>query len=137
MNLIQFARIHRGIFLYVFFGALTTIVNVVVYYLCAHPLDLGEMTSVVISWIASVYFAYVTNRKWVFHSSRSGFHDILIECFSFYGARLTTGIIDFAIMYLFVVMLDFDDVIVKIISNIIVIILNYIASKVIIFKNNI
>ena len=70
---------YRDVIPYLVFGVLTTIVNIVAYWVCAHPLHLGIMVSTVIAWVLSVLFAYVTNRKWVFHSEASGAGEILRE----------------------------------------------------------
>ena len=63
---------YKDVIAYLFFGVCTTVVNVVVYWLAAHPCGLGTMPSAVIAWIAAVLFAYVTNKKWVFHSEARG-----------------------------------------------------------------
>ena len=123
---------------YLFFGVCTTLVNVVSYWGCAHLLHMPTINSTIIAWILAVAFAYVTNRKWVFHSKAHGRAAIIREICSFVVCRLFTGLLDIAIMYVFVDRLHCNDVVVKIISNIVVIIVNYIASKLFIFnaKNN-
>ena len=125
---------YREVILYIFFGGCTTLVNIVVYYLCAHPLNMLTTMSTIISWILSVTFAYVTNKIWVFESNVDNKHDLLKEMVSFYGCRLSTGILDLIIMIVFVDILMFNDLIIKILSNILVIVLNYVASKLYIFK---
>ena len=125
---------YKEVILYIFFGGCTTLVNIVVYYLCAHPLDMSTTMSTIISWILSVTFAYVTNKIWVFESNVDNKHDLLKEIVSFYGCRLSTGILDLIIMIVFVDILMFNDLIIKILSNILVIVLNYVASKLYIFK---
>lgn len=125
---------YKDIIPYAIFGVLTTIVNMVVYWLAAHPLGLSVMVSTVIAWIAAVLFAYVTNRKWVFHSQVQGTKEIVQELVSFFACRLATGVVDWACMFIFVDLLHFNDVIIKAAANVLVIILNYIASKLVIFK---
>lgn len=120
---------------YTIFGVLTTVVNIFVYWLMAHPLGLSTLLSTIIAWIAGVVFAYVTNRKWVFHSNTCGAAQIIKELFSFFLCRLATGIIDWILMWLFVDKLYFDDMLIKTLSNVLVIILNYVASKLLIFRN--
>lgn len=126
---------YKDIIPYGVFGVLTTVVNIVSYWIAAHPLGLSVMTSTVIAWFLSVLFAYVTNRKWVFHSEADGFEAIVKEMVSFFGCRLATGFVDLACMFLFVDVLHLDDVVIKVIANIIVIVLNYVASKLVIFKH--
>lgn len=119
---------------YMFFGVCTTLVNVVAYWICAHPLGLGTMASTIIAWIIAVLFAYITNRKWVFHSETRGANEVSKEIASFFGCRLATGVVDWFCMFAFVELLNMNDVVVKVVANIIVIVLNYIASKFIIFR---
>lgn len=122
------------IFLYGVFGVLTTILNIFIYWLCTRIFGLQVVLSTVIAWILAVLFAYLTNRKYVFHSTENSSAGIIKEIAEFFFCRLATGIIDVAVMYLFVDVLGFNDVIIKTASNIIVIILNYIASRLFIFK---
>lgn len=126
---------YREIAAYLIFGVLTTVVNIVVYWLAAHPLNIGTVPSSVIAWIAAVLFAYITNRSLVFHSDASGAAGILREIVLFFGARLATGVIDWVFMYVSVDLLHYNDVIMKVIANVIVVILNYLASKLVIFRN--
>lgn len=119
---------------YLFFGVCTTLVNVVAYWICAHLLCLKMMASTIIAWILAVLFAYMTNRKWVFRSEKHEIRDICQEMASFFGCRLATGIVDGLSMYVFVELLSVNDVFVKIAANILVIVLNYVASKLFIFK---
>lgn len=92
------------------------------------------MSGTVIAWIASVLFAYVTNRKWVFHSEANGINEISKEICSLFMCRLVTGVVDWACMWIFVEILNFNDVLIKILANILVIVLNYVASKIFIFR---
>jgi len=125
---------YKSLILYGFFGVCTTVVNVIVYWICSHLLKLDVLTSSVISWFAAVLFAYLTNRKMVFNSSASTAKDIIKEIFSFYIMRLATGVVDWLGMYIFVDLLCFNDMLIKILMNIIVIVLNYVASKLVIFR---
>lgn len=124
---------YKGIILYLFFGVCTTLVNILSYWVCAHPLGMSVMLSTVIAWILAVLFAYVTNRKWVFSSQAKGSQAILRELVSFFACRLATGLVDWAGMYVFVDLLGWNDMIVKAAVNVVVIVLNYVASKLIIF----
>jgi putative flippase GtrA len=130
----QLIEKYKDLIPYAVFGVLTTLVNIVGYWILAHPLGLPVMVSTVIAWILSVLFAYLTNRKWVFHSEAKTNKEVLREAVSFFAARLATGIVDWAAMLVFVDMLKLNDVVIKTLANIIVIILNYAASKFLIFK---
>ena len=116
----------KQIILYAIFGMLTTLVNIVVYFLFARLISINVVFSNVLAWFFSVLFAYVTNRKWVFQSQKK---QVLKECINFYVGRIGTGLLDTCLMFVFVELLEFDDLLVKICVNILVIILNYVISK--------
>lgn len=121
--------------LYGVFGGLTTLVNIAVYWFAAHPFMIPTMPSTILAWAAAVTFAYVTNRKWVFHSEAHTKNEIIKEISSFFSCRLATGAVDWFCMWLFVDVLLLNDIAIKTIANVVVIILNYVASKLIIFKH--
>lgn len=120
---------YKAFILYGFFGVLTTLINIIIYWLFSHLLSLGIMFSTIIAWILAVLFAYVTNRKWVFNSKATMQIEIIKEICSFFACRLFTGIIDWLCMYIFVGLLHMNDMTVKAVANILVIILNYVASR--------
>ncbi len=132
----QLWKRYKEVILYLFFGGCTTVVNIVVYYVCAHPLALGTVASTCCAWLAAVIFAYITNKIWVFESKSQGTKETLKEMASFFSCRIATGLADLAVMYVFVDLLHVNDVIVKIGSNVLVVVLNYLASKLIIFKKD-
>ena len=125
---------YKDIISYLFFGVCTTAVNIIAYWFCSYAMHLSTIPATAIAWILAVAFAYVTNRKWVFNSKAKGAKAIAREIASFVACRLLTGILDVAIMYIFVDRLNCPDLLIKIISNIIVIVVNYIASKLFIFN---
>lgn len=125
---------YQAIVLYMIFGVATTVVNVLVYWLSAHLLGLSVMASTALAWILAVLFAYVTNRRWVFKSAAKVWKEIIKEIIAFFVCRLATGLVDGIAMFILVDIVGLNDIIVKAAANIIVIILNYIASKMIIFK---
>ncbi len=127
---------YKEIINYLIFGVLTTIVSLATYYFLTatilnpdNPLELQIAN--VISWIFAVTFAYFTNRKYVFNSKDN---NIIGEMIKFYLARLASLLIDMALMYIFVSVLKRDHRIVKVIVQIVVVILNYIFSKLLVFK---
>ena len=124
----------KPIILYGFFGVLTTLVNVAVYYLFYERMGLPNLTSTVIAWFFAVLFAFVTNKVFVF-DSKSWKHQLVIpEVLKFFGCRLGTGVIEVGMMVIFVDMFHFNGTIMKLITNFIVIVLNYILSKLVIFR---
>lgn len=135
MNIKQLIIKYRDIIPYAVFGILTTLVNIAVYWVMAHIFNLGVMLSTIIAWVAAVLFAYLTNRKWVFHSEAQIPQEVFKEIISFFTCRIITGVVDWGCMLIFVDMLHFNDVIIKTAANILVIVLNYIASKLVIFRH--
>lgn len=125
---------YKSVLAYLFFGACTTLINVAVYTLCTRFLALAMMTSVCVAWFVAVLFAYVTNRLFVFKSFANSALLVAKEMFLFFACRLATGGFDAFFMHVFVTIFAWHDVLVKIISNILVIIFNYLASKFFIFK---
>ena len=122
----------RQIILYGIAGVITTLINIVAYWALTRLLALNVTLSTAIAWLVAVVFAFWSNRVWVFHSSGK----ILTEAAEFLSARIATGILDVVVMFVFADWLAFPDVWVKAVSNIIVIILNYVLSKVFIFKED-
>ncbi len=137
MDFKQLYEKYKDIIPYAFFGVCTTLVNIASYWVCAHPLRFGTMVSTVIAWILAVLFAYVTNRKWVFNSQAETVAEITKEIISFFGCRLATGVLDWACMFVFVELLGLNDVVIKTIANVLVIVLNYVASKLLIFRKKV
>lgn len=120
--------------LYVFFGGVTTIVNIVTYSLLTRMVHINNMVSNVLAWIITVLVAYITNKLYVFCSKSLNLMVVLRELTSFLVCRLVTLVIDMVIMYIFINILKINDIITKVISNVVVIIANYIFSKLVIFK---
>lgn len=133
MSISELLRRYKSQLLYLFFGGCTTLVNVAVYGLCAHTVNLSTAVSTIIAWAAAVLFAYLTNRTWVFESQARTAGDILREMGSFFLGRALTGGFDLAIMYLCVDRLGLPDMPVKLLSNVVVVILNYVVSKLFVF----
>lgn len=127
----------REMLMYLMFGVLTTVVNYIAYYAFSRLAD-WESTVIptAIAWVIAVLFAYLTNRRWVFKSTAKGFKPVARELAAFIGARAASGAIDIAIMYIFVDIAGFSDLIIKFLSNVLVIILNYVLSKLFVFKAN-
>ena len=134
MEIHQLYKDHKEIVLYALFGALTTASNILVYWFMARLVRTDTMVSAVVAWAVAVLFAYVTNRKWVFYSGASAKSGIAKELISFFACRLATGMVDWGLMLICVDFLLWNDMAVKIVANIIVIVLNYFFSKIVIFR---
>ena len=124
-------EIKRELFFYVVFGVLTTIVNIAVYFFFAKICGVNYIVSNIIAWFLSVLFAYVTNRIFVFESKNS---NIIKEGALFFGGRLFSGVLDTGLMILFIDILSIGDMISKIVIQVIVVIVNYVFSKWIVFN---
>ncbi len=124
----------KQLFLYGVFGVLTTLINIFLYWLCSRVFNLAVVPSTITAWFLAVLFAYYTNGKYVFESEPEKFRARFHEAVNFFACRIATGIFDVVIMYVFADLIGFDDVWVKVASNIIVVILNYVASKIFVFK---
>ena len=108
---------YKEAILYLVFGGFTTLINIVVYALCKHVIGIDTIPANAIAWILSVAFAYVTNKIFVFESKTSGIGALIKECLS----------------YVTVDVLQWSDMVMKILSNILVIVLNFVFSKLFIF----
>lgn len=128
-----FSRFREQI-LYLFFGVCTTAVNFAVYFGCTRLFRMDTVSASTLGWLLSVLFAYVTNRRWVFESKAHGVSEVAKELIAFFGGRLATGVLDIAIMYVTVDLLHFNDAVMKLLSNVIVIVLNYVISKLMVFR---
>ena len=124
-------KLDKELFLYVVFGTFTFFVNIITYFFFESLLGINYLISNILAWFLSVLFAYITNRIWVFESKSP---NILKEMSLFFGGRIFSGAIDTALMYLFIDFLTIGNTISKIVVQVIVVILNYIFSKLIVFK---
>lgn len=125
---------YEELVLYVICGGFTTLVNIVVYGLCADIIGIYYLVSNFIAWVLSVIFAYVTNRKWVFKSRKRGAPAILREFSLFVSGRVMSLLGDMLIMFLCVSVAHLPGLIAKILANIFVMVFNYVFSKLIIFR---
>lgn len=129
---------YQEIINYLIFGFLTTVVSIVSYILFANFLfsektDVTVQISNVLSWICAVIFAYVTNRKYVFNSTMQGRAKVK-EIINFFLARFSSLIIDIALMFVLFSLMHIDDTISKIIVQVVIVIVNYVFSKFLVFK---
>lgn len=129
---------YREIINYLIFGFLTTLVSLVTYYLLTITvLDATNSMQLqianIISWVVGVLFAYFTNRKFVFDSKNMNKKK---EFITFVTSRVSTLLLDMLVMFLFVTVLGYNDKIIKLISQVLVIVGNYLLSKLIVFRKD-
>ncbi len=124
---------YKGIIFYGIFGVLTTVINLAVYYVCCEVIGLANVPGTVIAWVAAVLFAFITNKLFVFDSKDMSMRVFFSELIRFFLARIATGILEVLIMFIGVDVLHGPSMVLKVITNIIVIIVNYILSKLLVF----
>ena len=137
-KLINIYKKYQEIINYLIVGVLTTLVSIFTYFILSLILDINNnilfIFANIISWICAVVFAYITNKKFVFNSTTSNRKEEIKLFSMFVSSRITTLLIELIFMFLTVKVLLLNDKISKVIAQIIVIILNYIISKIFVFK---
>ena len=129
-----FYKKNKEILLYLFFGGLTFIVSIASYAFFNIQIGWNALVANIGSWILAVAFAYVTNRIWVFDSNASTATEFMKEIASFVGGRVATLVIEELILFIFITNMGMNSMLIKVIAQIIVIVLNYVISKLIVFK---
>ncbi len=129
------ARSHWDIVTYLFFGVLTTVVNYLVYLPVYNLLHLSAAFSNAIAWVAAVAFAYLTNKPFVFKSRNWSRQTVIPELTKFVSCRLASGILETAILFVTVDLLHWNGNIWKLVVSVLVVVLNYVASKLLVFKS--
>lgn len=124
----------REMILYIVFGVLTTVLNLVIYFVMTEGMAQNESFSYFIAWVVAVAFAFVTNKKFVFSSKTKRAKAVLYELATFVGGRLLTFAIGEILITVFVSMLAQSNVLWKILTNIIEIVVNWLVSKMITFR---
>ena len=119
---------------YLFFGVLTTAVNYIIYLPCYNLLSMSAAVSNVIAWIFAVAFAYLTNKPFVFKSNDWSAKTVVPELTKFVGSRIASGALETLIIFVTVDLLNWNGNIMKLVTSVLVVILNYVASKLIVFK---
>lgn len=125
---------HYDILAYLFFGVLTTAVNYVVYLPCFNLLGLSAALSNVIAWVAAVAFAYLTNKPFVFRSHDWSAKTVVPELTKFVGSRIASGALETAVIFVTVDCLLWNGNVMKLVTSVLVVILNYVASKLLVFR---
>lgn len=126
----------RNIIIYLFFGGLTTLVNFFVYFPLYNWLQFSGTISNVIAWAIAVAFAFLTNKPFVFKSKDWSLKIVLPELAKFVSCRVGSGLLETAAIWLFVDLLLWNGNWVKIGVSVVVVMLNYISSKWLVFNRN-
>jgi len=133
-NVKQLLAKYRDVIAYIIVGSLATLINAVSYFVLFKTLKSSNVASTAIAWMVAVLFAFVANKIFVFRSQCWSPKLIAREVGIFFGFRAVTGILDLCFMWLTVDILLWNGILMKIISNTIITIINYFASKLYIFK---
>lgn len=123
-------------FIYLFFGGLATIVNFTSFFVAQDVFQFGLIISNSLSWFAAVLFAFITNKLWVFHSKTDSYVAFFKEFSKFIFYRVVSYFMDMGCMIILINGLAVGDFWSKLITQVIVVIANYIFSKVFIFKGD-
>ena len=125
---------YREIIDYIIFGGLTTMVNIVVFYIFDTLLGWPYLIANAVAIVLSILFAYITNKLFVFKTKDMTAKENIVEFLKFIGFRLVSGLADMAAMWLLVDLISIDTNIAKLLTQFIVVVLNYVFSKLFIFK---
>lgn len=125
---------YQSVIAYLFFGGFTTVVNIATFVILNNFCHWNYQVANIIAWFLSVLFAYITNKLWVFASHAHGFRETVREISSFFFFRGLTLILDVLIMYVGISLLHGNEIVVKLIDQVLVIVANYFFSKWYIFK---
>jgi len=125
---------YRQAIFYLFFGGVSTLVNIFTFWLCNYVFGVNYQVSNIISWVLAVLCAYITNKLWVFESRGKSKRQNMGEAALFYFVRIVSLGIEMGIMYIMIDQMGLNVMLSKIVANVISIIANFFFSKLIIFK---
>lgn len=120
---------------YLIFGALTTVVNYLVYLPCYNLLGWPAAVSNGVAWVFAVAFAYLTNKPFVFKSHDWSLKVVLPELGKFVACRAVSGVLETVLLLVTVDLFHLDGNIMKVITSVLVVIINYVGSKLLVFKH--
>ena len=133
-KILDLLRRYKEILVYLVFGVLTTAVNYIVYLPCYNLFGFSAALSNAIAWVAAVAFAFLTNKPFVFGSRDWSMEVVLPELTKFISCRIGSGAAETLILFLTVDLLGWNGNIWKLITSVLVVILNYIGSKIFVFR---
>ena len=125
---------YEEIISYLFFGGLTTLVNYIIYLPCYNLLHLSGAVSNIIAWVVAVAFAYLTNKPFVFKSHDWSVKTVIPELTKFVSCRIGSGLLETGLIFILVDCLFLNGNIIKLATSVLVVILNYVASKLLVFR---
>ena len=133
MKINDFLKKHKEILCYLFFGTVTTAVSIISFAVFEY-LKIDALVANIFSWILAVFVAFITNSLWVFEGDLKT--EFIKKALRFYAARLFTLLVEEVLLFIFIKLLHFDSLFVKCLAQIIVVVLNYVISKLYVFSTN-
>lgn len=138
LEFLSFARpfyiTHKELLLYIFFGGITTIISVFTFTIVYEVFGINEHVANVVAWVLAVLFAFVTNRTWVFKDKEGNDCSVFGQAIRFYAGRIATLVVEELIIFVFISKLNFNAFSVKVATQVIVLVLNYLVSKFLVFR---
>lgn len=131
-----FYKAHKEVLLYLLFGGLAFVVSIGTYAFFNVTVGINELVANILSWIITVAFAFLTNRVWVFNAPTKSAAEFMQQIISFFGGRVITLVIEEVILLVFITLLRFASMPVKVVAQVVIIVLNYVISKVLVFRKN-
>lgn len=119
---------------YIIVGTLTTVVNLTAYYWLCNICGITNLISNAYAWVAAMLFAYFANAKYVFKPKKKGFVDEMLQISRFFTARFISFLVEEAALFVFVDLLSVNNMLIKAIMNVVVVIINYFFSKYVVFS---
>jgi putative flippase GtrA len=129
-----FYKKHKEGLLYLFFGGLAFFLSIFLYWFMYSVMHLNELVNNTIDWIICVAFQFFTNRTWVFDGKVDNTRDFVKQAASFTLGRLFTLVVEDVLLFIFITLLGFAQMPVKLAATFVVIVLNYVISKLFVFK---
>lgn len=129
-----FYKKYKEVILYLLFGGATFFINLWLFTLLTHVMKMDALVANVIDWIICVLIQFSTNRTWVFNNNVCSTTELIKQIVSFFGWRLLTLIIEETILAVFIVLMNLNSFVVKLSAQVVVIVLNYVISKWLVFR---
>lgn len=130
----RYALQYREALAYIFWGFVTTLVNYAAYFACTKLLSIHYIVSNVIAWVIAVVFAYLVNKVFVFGAKDWSRGKLIREIWQFTAARVFSGVVETGMLWVLVDIMGYRDSVIKIIAGIFVIVVNYVVSKWVVFR---
>lgn len=133
-KLVTLLKRYRSMIVYLVLGGMTTAVNMAVYYGCYEIWKINSDLSTILAWIAAVVFAFFTNKPWAFDSHDWSLKTVLPEAGRFLECRLGTGLVELILMHIAVEVLHWPGTPMKLLVGVVVVVLNYVGSRLMVFR---